>query len=231
MPQHSQNDLDCAIVQPLREHRDRRGCRRCCVKLSTVASILTKPYIWLWKKGFCLLGRTIYQLIKVHIQRQSHQLILFALLPFSWQWKIRAQQMLFASIKQLFKNKLQACTCQRDNANGTGSMTSLWLRAEVKSIHSLTSLQILHSDPLTDSTSICNVWLLSLQLCISNRTLNAESRCWFLFSAIYIPSSKIGSVTLPLFQLLQRIYCKKNTRPQSLHCLLHPSSLKGNLFE
>lgn len=128
MPQHSQDDLHCAIVQPPHEHRDRRGCRRCCVKLSTAASILTKPYIWLWITGFCLLGKTIYQLIKVYIQRWSHQLILCALLPFSWQWKMRAQQMVFASIKQLFKNKLQAWICQRDNANSTGSMTSLWLR-------------------------------------------------------------------------------------------------------
>lgn len=133
-----------------------------------------ESYIFDWEKGFSLLGSPIYQLLEVYIQRWSHQLILCALLPFSWQWKMRAQHTLFASIKQLFKNKVQAWICQRDNANSTGSMTSLWLRVEVKSIHSLTSLQILTypliaDDPLTDCTSIGNVWLLSLQLCISNR--------------------------------------------------------------
>lgn len=67
--------------------------------------------------------------------------------------------MLFASIKQLFKNMLQAWIYQKDDANSTGSMTSLGLRAEVKSIRSLTSVQILTQpliadDLLTDSTSI-----------------------------------------------------------------------------
>lgn len=67
--------------------------------------------------------------------------------------------MLFASIKQLFKNTLQAWIYQKDDANSTGSMTSLGLRVEVKSIRSLTSVQILTQpliadDLLTDSTSI-----------------------------------------------------------------------------
>lgn len=195
-----------------------------------------ESYIGLWNNSFSLLGRTIYQLPKVYIQRWSHQLILCALLSFSWQWKMRAQHMLFASIKQLFKNKLRAWICQRDNANSTGSMTSLWLRVEVKSIHSLTSLQILTQPlitdhPLTDSTTIGHVWLLSLQLRISNRTLNVDSRCYFSPRAIYIPSSKTNAGALPPFLLLQVISWRNNTRPQSLHCLLHPSSLKGNIFE
>lgn len=149
---------------------------------------------------------------------------------------MRAQHTLFANIKQLFKNKLQAWICQRDNANSTGSMTSSRVRVEVKSIHSLTSLQILTQpltadDPLTDSTSIGNVWLVWLQLCISNRTLNVDSRCYFSPRAIYVPSSKINAGVLPPFQLLQVISWRNNTRPQSLHCLLHTSSLKGNIVE
>lgn len=176
------------------------------------------------KKGFSLLERTRYQLLKVYIQRRCHQLILCALLPFSWQWKMRAQHMLFASIKQLFKNKLQAWICQRDNANSTGSMASLWLRVEVKSIHFLTSLQILTQpliadDLLTDSTSIGNVWLLSLQLRISNRTLNVDSRCYFSPRAIYVPHSKINAGTLPPFQIAASDLLKKQCKTPILTLL------------
>lgn len=75
--------------------------------------------------------------------------------------------MLFASIQQVFKNKLQPWICQKDNAVSTESMTSLRLRTEVKSIHSLTFLQILTQpliadDPLTDFSSTGNAPIISI---------------------------------------------------------------------
>lgn len=79
--------------------------------------------------------------------------------------------------------------CQRDNANSTGSMICFWLWEEGKCIHSDFSANFDVAtdadDQLTDSNSTGNIWLLSLQLCISSRTLNVDIRYFFPPRAIY----------------------------------------------